>query len=335
MSGRLVVTGGLGFIGSAFVRSVARQGQAVVNIDARTYAADPRRLRDVDGVTTISLDLTAGDLDEVVCDERPDAIFHFAAETHVTRSETDPETFFRTNVEGTRRLLDAALKCAPAAFVHISTDEVYGPARDAPFRESDKEPGEGRATSAYAKSKAIADDLALSYADRLPVIVVRPSNCFGPWQYPEKAIARWSARALSGDTLPVWGDGGYTRDWMYVDDACEGIRTIAEKGTPGEAYNLAPESEPRTNLDIARAIARAAGRDKTAVQITDYDRPQHDRRYWVDASKARTLGWEPTRSIDAALEETVAWYRDNRAWWEPLVAQAEAIYDDARSGTGT
>ncbi len=303
MSGPIVVTGGRGFIGSAFVRRALARGVHVTNVDAGTYAADPRRLpaaHDLLGDHT--LDVTDERLAEVV--EGAEAIVHFAAETHVTRGETAEEIFFRTNVEGTRAVLDAAALTGVELVVHVSTDEVYGPASSEPFAEEDKEPGEGRATSAYARSKALADDLALGFDGGPRVVVVRPTNCFGPWQHPEKAIPRWIARALSGGRLPVWGDGGYVRDWMFVDDACEAIELLLEQRPGPGAYNVGPQGDAVTNLAIARAIARLAGRGDDAVYLTEYDRPRHDRRYSVDASKLRGLGWGP------------------------LVATAEALYDD-------
>ena len=247
MSGRLLVTGGLGFIGSAFVRAVAADGARVVNLDAGTYAADERRLAQAPegAVETVRGDVRDDALAELVARERPSAIVHFAAESHVTRSETAADAFFAVNVEGTRSVLEAALAASVPRVLHVSTDEVYGPCPGAPFREQDKLAGEGLATSAYARSKALADDLAQTYADRLDVVVVRPTNTIGPWQHPEKAVPRWATRALRGERLPVWGDGGQVRDWMYVDDAVGGIRIVLERGRRGEVYNLGPAAHGR------------------------------------------------------------------------------------------
>ena len=331
MSDRIVVTGGLGFIGAALVRHLVARGQDLVNIDAHTYAGDERRLAMVgDRVTTVTADVASEDCRQVIAGERPRAVVHLAAETHVTRSETDADRFFVTNVEGTKNVIEAAIDAGVDRFLHVSTDEVYGPALDRPFVEDDKEPGEGRATSAYARSKALADDLALGYADRIALIVVRPTNCFGPFQHPEKAVPRWTVRALQGQPLPVWGDGGYVRDWMHVDDACAGIEIALQKGVPGSAYNIGPQDEIRTNLEIARTIARLAGQDESVVYLSEYDRPDHDRRYSVDATRLRSLGWSPSLSFEDRLAETVEWYRSSEAWWRPLVADAEDIYDDAR-----
>jgi dTDP-glucose 4,6-dehydratase len=330
VSGRVLVTGGLGFIGSAFVRAVAADGGSVVNVDLGTYAGDERRLAAVDAgrVETVRMDVAGPGLAELVARERPPLVVHFAAETHVTRSEDAAAVFFHTNVEGTRRVLDAAAAGGAGRVLHISTDEVYGPCPAEPFREEEKPPGEGRATSAYARSKAVADDLARSYADRLDVVVARPTNCIGPWQHPEKAVPRWATRALRGERLPVWGDGLQVRDWMYVSDAVAGLRVLAERGEPGGVYNLGPEAEGVPNLEIARMVAGAAGAADDAVYLSEYDRPQHDRRYAVSTERIRALGWRPKRTLAAAVAETVAWYRDNAEWWRTLVGDAERLYAD-------
>lgn len=329
MTANLLVTGGLGFIGSAFLRRLVNAGARPANVDIDSYAGDARRIEDIAGsIDTRLIDVASDGFVEAVGTIRPQAIVHLAAETHVTRSEKDAELFFHSNVEGTRRVLEAALAHSVERVVHVSTDEVYGPCLSEPFKESDKQPAEGLASSAYARSKALADDLALSYADRIEVVVVRPTNCFGPRQHPEKAIPRWTTRALRGERLPVWGDGGQIRDWMHVDDACEGIELLVTKGEPGRAYNLAPEGSQITNLEIAHSVARAVGAPEEAVYLTEYDRPDHDRRYAVDASSVRSLGWSPKLDLDARIAETVEWYRANRSWWEPLVPDAESIYDD-------
>lgn len=335
MQDRILVTGGLGFIGSEFVRRAVARGENVVNLDLDTYAGDARRLTGVNGVESVRMDVADPSLLEFVSSIRPRAVVHFAAETHVTRSERDETTFFRANVDGTRNLLEAATRAGAGAIVHVSTDEVYGPCLADPFREEDKGEGEGAATSAYARSKAVADDVARSYFDRAPVVVIRPTNCFGPWQHPEKAVPRWIARSLGGRRLPVWGDGAQVRDWMAVEDACGAIELLLEKGVTGDVFNVAPEGAARTNLEIARAIARAAGRDDDAVYLTAYDRPDHDRRYAVDASKLRALGWSPQLDLERKIAETLDWYRANRDWWESLVGDAEALYSDAAERSTT
>jgi dTDP-glucose 4,6-dehydratase len=330
VSGRLLVTGGMGFIGSAFVRAVAADGIAVLNVDSDTYAGDERRLASLEPglVETVRVDVAGAELAEVVAAERPRQIVHFAAETHVTRSEGAEEAFFRTNVDGTRNLLDAAVAAGAGRVIHISTDEVYGPCPGDPFREHEKLPGEGRATSAYARSKAVADDLARSYADRLDVVVARPTNCIGPWQHPEKAIPRWATRALRGERLPVWGDGMQVRDWMFVDDAVAGLRVLLERGERGAVYNLGPAAEAVPNVEIARMVAAAAGAHTDAVYLSAYDRPQHDRRYAVSVERVAALGWLAAHGLEQAVRETVAWYRENAGWWQTLVPDAERLYAD-------
>jgi len=329
VSDRVLVTGGLGFIGSAFVRALAADGRRVLNVDLDTYAGDERRIAGVgDGmVETVRLDVASPELAGVVREERPALVVHFAAESHVTRSEDAPEVFFHANVEGTRVVLDAA-EAAGCRVLHMSTDEVYGPCPADPFREEDKLPGEGLATSAYARSKALADDLARSYAERVDVIVARPTNCIGPWQHPEKAVPRWATRALRGERLPVWGDGEQVRDWMFVEDAVSALRLLAERGERGEVYNVGPQAEGVPNVEIARAIARSAGQDEASVYLSHYDRPQHDRRYAVATDRIAGLGWHASRSLEAAIAETVEWYRENEAWWSPLVPDAEQLYAD-------
>jgi dTDP-glucose 4,6-dehydratase len=330
MSSPILLTGALGFIGSALARSWPAQ-EPIVNLDLFTYAGDPRRLAELpDGrVETHRVDVaSAADVEAALEACRPRWIVHLAAESHVTRSETDPDRFYRTNVEGTRVVLEAAARAGVERVVHVSTDEVYGPCSGLPFSEAAKQPGEGAATSAYARSKALADDLALDFRDRIEVMVVRPTNCFGPWQHPEKAVARWTVRALQGRTLPVWGDGGHVRDWMYVDDACEAIRLVLREGRSGEAYNIGPEAGARTNLEVARAVAAAAGRTQAAVDLSSYDRPGHDRRYAVDCTRVRELGWAPQVDFDHAVARTVAWYEDNSGWWSSMTADAEALYAD-------
>ncbi|MDQ3877128.1 MAG: NAD-dependent epimerase/dehydratase family protein [Actinomycetota bacterium] len=330
----ILVTGGFGFIGSEFVRRAVARGEDVVNVDVETYAADPRRCAEVAAaLRSFSVDVAAPAFVELVKEVGPSKIVHFAAESHVTRSEDRGDVFFRTNVEGTERVVEAARAAGVDLLVHVSTDEIYGPCPGEPFNEDQKLPGEGAATSAYARSKAVADDVVRAAFDNVPAVVVRPTNCFGPWQHPEKAIPRWTIRALSGEPIPVWGDGRYVRDWMVVQDLCSAIELLMDRSVTSDVFNVAPEGSQIINLDIARAIARAAGRDETAVVLTEYDRPQHDRRYAVDASKIRKLGWRPIFDLDRALEETVDWYRGNPQWWEPLRAEAESIYSDAPEAT--
>lgn len=329
MNERVLVTGGSGFIGSAVVRALVGRGLQVLNVDKGTYAADERRLESHRSptLTTVQMDVLDPAFAETVRTFSPARIVHLAAETHVTRSESGAELFRRTNLEGTRNVLEAALAVDVEHLVHVSTDEVYGPCVRTPFVEEDKRPGDGQATSPYAKSKALADDLALSYADRLRIAVIRPTNCFGPWQHPEKAIARWVTRALLGLRLPVWGDGGQVRDWMFVDDAAEAILLLSSTEAEG-VFNAGPEGHQVVNLDIARTVARLVGLEDEYVYLTAYDRPDHDRRYAVASDRLRALGWAARYELNDSLARTVEWYRGHRAWWGSLVEEAESIYSD-------
>lgn len=327
---RVAVTGGYGFIGSAVVRSLRAAGSEVVNVDALTYAASVDRLSGTDGVHQVRLDVRDETLRDVFASFAPQVVVHLAAETHVTRSEKDPDSFFTVNVEGTRNVLGAA-RLAGALVLHVSTDEVYGPSAGLPFKETEKLSAEGAATSPYARSKALADDLAVAAAAEQGVIVARLTNCFGPWQHPEKAIPRWITRALLGNPLPVWGDGRYVRDWMFVDDAVRGILMLLEHGQSGEVYNLGPGDSSITNLEIARSIAQLAGAEPDRVTLTEYDRPQHDRMYAVNVDKSCSLGWDRGRDLREGLRVTVHWFRNNEAWWRPLLAESEALYADAEA----
>ena len=335
MTRHFVVTGGLGFIGSALVRRLMAAGNDVSIVDHDTYAGDLRRFGDATDLRVELCDVAESRFADFIATEKPDVIVHLAAETHVTRGERDLERFTRTNVGGTSRVVEAAERAGVGLTVHVSTDEVYGPSEGRAFTEEEKEAGEGRATSIYARTKALADDIARSASARIPIIVVRPTNCLGPWQHPEKAVPRWSIRALRNERIPVWGDGGQVRDWMFVDDACGGIETVVERGVPGEVYNIGPEHPRVSNLEVARMIAQAAGRPQDAVYLTAYDRPDHDRCYAVDSTKLRRLGWSPLFDLNQAIDATVAWYRTNEAWWRPLVEEAEALYHDALARDGS
>ena len=334
MSGGVVVTGGYGFLGSTFVRRAVSKGQFVVNVDVGTYAADERRVESIQtsagsgGFRTERVDVATNDFTTLVRHLRPSVIVHFAAQTHVTRSEIDSQAFMYANVDGTRGVLKAAEDAGTDLVLHVSTDEIYGPCLGPSFREDDPVVESNPATSAYAKSKARADEIARHSFPRVPVIVARLSNCFGPWQHPEKAIARWTVRALQKRPIPVWGDGNQVRDWMHAEDATSGLELLIERGTRGKVYNIAPQGRERTNLEVARSIASAASHSPDAVYLSEYDRPLHDRRYAVDASRIRELGWRPVGSFENRLMQTVDWYRLHPSWWNPLVQEAEALYSD-------
>lgn len=331
---RVLVTGGAGFIGARFAQHCVQRGDAVTVVDALTYAGDIRRLGEVsERIRFELLDVRDQRFHELLREWSPEVVVHFAAETHVTRSEYSREMFHSVNIGGTESVIEASQASEVRVLLHISTDEVYGPCSGDPFSEQDKEPGAGLATSPYAISKALADDLARDAASKMPVVVVRPTNCYGPHQHPEKAIPRWIIRALRGDKLPVWGNGTQVRDWMFVDDLCTALFTLISEGSAGDVYNVAPENDELTNLKVARAIARIARLPDDSVYLTAYDRPDHDARYAIDASKLRSLGWKPSTDLRSGLIATFNWYRNHPGWWEPLLAEAEAIYADDQEST--
>lgn len=333
---RVLVTGGAGFLGCHFVRqALDSESEAVIVLDALTYAGDERRLDFAANDPRFRLfrvDVAdAQAVDESLSEVRPQNVIHFAADSHVTRSESDPERFYRTNVEGTRVLLDTSIAKGVERFVHISTDEIYGPITEGSYREEDKSEGDSQASSAYARSKSLADDLARSYKERLDVVIARPTNAFGPWQYPEKAFARWITRALRGESLYVWGDGLYVRQWLHADDFARAIRLLVANGSAGEVYNVGPEHDPEIkNLELAQWIVDYLGLPRDRIELTTYDRPEHDRRYAVDASKMRALEWHPG-DVWQQFAETVEWYRGHQAWWKSHIEEAESIYTDSKA----
>jgi dTDP-glucose 4,6-dehydratase len=333
---RVLVTGGAGFLGSHFVRAWLREGLGeVTSVDLLTYAGSEGRLADVQEdprYRFVRADVAEPDAVRLALAEAgADVVVHFAAESHVTRSERDAERFHRTNVEGTRVLLEAAAQQGIQRFIHISTDEVYGPISEGAFREEDKEVGDRHATSPYAKSKALADDVARSFQG-IEVTVLRPTNCFGPWQFPEKAFARWVTRALRGEPIPVWGDGLYVRQWLAAEDLAAAVFLVVASEQPQPVYNVGPRHEPEiTNLDLARWVAEYVGLPPDRVVLTEYDRPDHDRRYAVDSTRIEGLGWRASDPWER-FASTVEWYRGAESWWGPLVEEAESIYSDDRPG---
>ncbi|MBI2885484.1 MAG: dTDP-glucose 4,6-dehydratase [Candidatus Omnitrophica bacterium] len=316
---KLLVTGGAGFIGSNFIRHwLSRHPQDDIrNLDRLTYAGNRANLSDVDGGGRYAL------LEGDICDGRAvaeamdgcEAVVHFAAETHVDRSITDPAAFLRTNLEGTGQLLAQAHQRKVPRFLHVSTDEVYGPAPEGvAFRETDPL----TPTSPYAASKAGADLLAQAYfrTYRLPVIVARPTNNFGPFQFPEKLIPLFITNAMADAALPVYGDGLQRRNWLFVEDTCRALELLLEQGEPGGVYNIGTASEC-ANLDMTHAILRALGKPETLIRRVA-DRPGHDRRYAVDCRRLQALGWKPRATFTEALTATVRWYQANQPWWQPL-----------------
>ncbi|GAA0455078.1 dTDP-glucose 4,6-dehydratase [Halococcus dombrowskii] len=300
----VLVTGGAGFIGSNFVRHLLdATNRSVITLDALTYAGSMRHLDAV--LDHPRHDFVDGDIRDrsLVAElfEEVDSVVNFAAESHVDRSIDSAEPFVATNVQGTRTLLDAARDADIDRFVQISTDEVYGEIRDGTFTETD--PLDPR--NPYAATKAGADLLALSYHSTydLPVLVTRSSNNFGPHQHSEKLIPKLIDRAAREESLPIYGDGSNVREWTYVQDNCRAIRTVLDEGTTGEIYNVGSGDE-RTNLDVARTVLDAVGAPETLIEFVE-DRPGHDERYALDASKMAALGWEPEWSFEEGLERTV------------------------------
>ncbi len=318
---RLMVTGGAGFIGSNYLRWVLANTDAeVVAYDALTYAGNLSTLRDVDDSPRYSF------VHGNICDPGTleaamrgcDAVVHFAAESHVDRSIAGADDFIHTNCFGTNIVMDVARRLEIGRVVHIGTDEVYGSVEVGSSTEAD--PLEPR--SPYSASKAGSDLIALSYhhTHGLPVSVTRCTNNFGPYQYPEKAIPLFTTNLLDGRSIPLYGDGLNERDWLYVDDHCTGIHLVLEAGTAGEIYNIGAGNETPNRVLVDKLLALFG----VGEEMVDYvaDRLGHDRRYSVDIAKITALGWQRRRTLDEALEATVAWYRDNRWWWEPLRARA-------------
>jgi dTDP-glucose 4,6-dehydratase len=328
---KLLVTGGCGFIGSAFVHLALERGADVVNLDKLTYAGNPANVADVvghPGYRFVRADIADA---EAVADAVAgcDAVVNFAAESHVDRSILDPADFIRTDVVGTAVLLAAAREEGVRRFVQVSTDEVYGSIAEGAFRETDPI----NPSSPYSASKAGGDLQVLAWHATfgLDAVITRGSNTYGPRQYPEKLVPLFVTNALDGEPLPVYGDGLQIRDWLHVEDHCEGIWTVMERGTPGEVYNVGGGHE-ETNLEITRRILDLTGRDQSLVRHVT-DRPGHDRRYALDTTRTRGLGWEPRRDFAAGLAATVAWYRDRRDWWEPIKTGAYRTYYETQYGT--
>jgi len=316
---RLLVTGGAGFIGSAFIRYAlknALKAEQVVNLDLLTYAADLKHLKEIENdrrYLFVQGDIRDGRLvEELLRKHAIDTLVHFAAETHVDRSIEDAVPFLRTNVLGTQVLLEAARQASCPLFVHISTDEVYGSAGPGQsFREdAPLNPG-----SPYSASKAAADHLVMAYANtyRLPVVILRCTNNYGPYQFPEKLIPLMIAQALEEKSLPVYGDGLHERDWLYVEDYCRAIEVVLDRGQPGEIYNVG-SGAPQPNLSVVGTILRVLGKPESLVRHVE-DRPGHDRRYALDSTKIRgALGWQPEVTFEEGIQKTVDWYRKNTGW---------------------
>lgn len=333
-----LVTGGCGFIGSNLVRLILseRPDVRVVNVDALTYAGNLANLSDLPGDQAARYAFEKVDIAEaepvrrVFGEHQPDVILHLAAESHVDRSLTDAAPFIRTNVLGTNTLLQAALENGVRRFVMVSTDEVYGSLGETGVF-TEETPLAPR--SPYAASKASADHLARAYGESfgLDVVVTRCSNNYGMYQFPEKLIPLVIHHALRDMPIPVYGTGMNVRDWIWVEDHARGLLAAAERGESGEVYNFGGRSE-RPNLEIVRTLLRLLGKPESLIRYVE-DRKGHDWRYAIDPAKAaRTLGWEPAMGLDEGLQRTVAWYQDNRPWWEAILSGEYMKFYDAYYG---
>jgi dTDP-glucose 4,6-dehydratase len=314
---KILVTGGAGFIGSAFVRMlIGETDWRVVNLDKLTYAGNLENLAAVNGSERYRF--VEGDIcderavESLLTDEKPDAIAHFAAESHVDRSILSPEPVIRTNLHGTFTLLDAARRHGTARFLHVSTDEVYGSVA-APFEATEEFPL--NPSSPYSASKAGSDLLARAYfvTYRLPVVITRASNNYGPYQFPEKLIPLMIANAMESRPLPVYGDGLQVRDWLYVDDHCHGILAALRKGRDGEIYNIGG-NRSLPNIEVVWKLLYLTGEPGSLIEYVT-DRPGHDRRYALSSEKLmRETGWRPEMDFETGLERTIQWYAANSAW---------------------
>jgi dTDP-glucose 4,6-dehydratase len=324
---RVLVTGGAGFIGSHFVKRLLAGGDEAVVLDRLTYAGNPANL---DGT---GVELIVGDIADPEAVARAasgcDAIVNFAAETHVDRSILGPQEFVSTDVLGTMTLLDWA-RANDARFVQVSTDEVYGDLA-AGGRAVETDPL--RPSSPYSAAKAGGDLQVLAYVRTYGVnaSITRGANTFGPNQYPEKLIPLFVTNALDGEPLPVYGDGQQAREWLHAEDHCAAIDLVLRQGVPGEIYNVG--GEEHVNLEVTHRILELTGADPALVRHVE-DRAGHDRRYALDDTKLRALGWAPRHSFgEAGLVETVGWYRENRAWWEPIKSgEYRRYYEEQYAG---
>jgi dTDP-glucose 4,6-dehydratase len=320
---KLGVTGGAGFLGAHFLQWWRRQHpqDELCNLDALTYAGSIDRLGPLPSPGRYQF--WHGDVCDPAAVRRAlsgcEVVVHFAAETHVDRSLADASRFLRTNIEGTHVVLQQVREGRVARLVHVSTDEVYGPILTGAVDES----APLRPRNPYAVSKAGADLLAQVFHQNyaLPVLIVRPTNIFGPGQWPEKLIALAAARALQGQSVPVYGDGQQRRMWLYVDDFCSALEVVIRQGQVGSIYNIASGTE-QTNLATVQAVLAAAGASAEALAFVS-DRLGHDRRYAMEDQRLRALGWRPKVSWAQGLQRTVAWYQAHRAWWEPLLGASK------------
>ncbi|HZX20312.1 MAG TPA: dTDP-glucose 4,6-dehydratase [archaeon] len=314
---KVLVTGGSGFIGSNFIRHLINNTDyEVVNLDLLTYAGNPNNLKDIEKNKRYKF--VQGDIVDTKTVEKAmlgcDLVFNFAAESHVDNSIKEAEPFIRTNILGTKTVLDQAMEQGVDRVVHIGTDEVYGSVE----KGSSKETSRLEPRNPYSASKAGADLLALSYVNtyNFDVVITRSSNNYGPYQYPEKMVPLFITNILERKKVPLYGDGKNIRDWLFVEDNCRGILTAGEKGRKGEIYNIGGGNE-FSNMELTLKILHALGKDSGFImQVAD--RPGHDKRYSLDSSKIKKLGWKPQKNFKQGLKETIEWYKKNENWWKPL-----------------
>ena len=324
---RILVAGGLGFIGTNFIRYLLSEDPRVkiVNVDKMGFGSNPKNLEDLRNLANYKFvkgDISNPDIVDSLI-KNVDAVVNFAAETHVDRSIKNPQSFVQSNILGMFTLLESIRKHNHSVnFVQISTDEVYGEIQRGSFRELDRV----NPSNPYSASKASADMLCLAYHRTygLDVKITRCTNNFGPYQFPEKLIPKTIIRALKNLPVPIYGTGVNIRDWIYVIDHCEAVRLVLEKGRAGEIYNISSGNEI-SNIEVVRKILRYLGKDEDLISFVE-DRPGHDLRYSLDSSKIRSeLGWKPGHTFSSALKETVRWYVENEHWWKPL-ATAETLH---------
>ncbi len=323
---KVMVTGGCGFMGSDFVRNAVKKGYNVVVIDKLTYAGDERRISEIrEKIRLYKIDISHyKELKEIIFNEKPDIIVHYAAETHVDKSILLPDKFIYTNIVGTFNLLQACRDfLKDFLFIHISTDEVYGELpkdRDIKFKETDPL----MPNSPYSASKASADHIVNSFVKtyKFPAIILRASNNYGPWQHPEKLIPLTIARVLLNKKVPVYGDGKQVRTWLFVNDFTIAIFKVIENGRIGEVYNIGSDEE-KENIEVVKKILKLLGKNEDLIEFTS-DRPGHDLRYALDTEKAyKHLGWKAETSFEEGLRRTINWYVENKEWLLEKLMEAE------------
>ena len=332
MSKTLLVTGGAGFIGSNFIRYwlTHHPEDMVINLDALTYAGNPETLREF--ADAANYRFIHGDIRDqaVVTDALSgvNTVVHFAAETHVDRSVTGPDVFLDTNIMGTHQLLKAARAAKVERFHHISTDEVFGALTlETPEKFSESTPYNPR--SPYSASKAASDHLVRAYGETygLPFTITNCSNNYGEYHFPEKLLPLAITNLLEGKKVPIYGDGQYVRDWLYVQDHCSAIDAVLTKGTEGETYLVGGQVKDITNLELMQTVLKLMGKDESELEFIQ-DRPGHDRKYSVDWTKInRELSWSPSVTLEEGLKRTIDWYTSNKNWWQPLKQKNRAYFE--------